>query len=239
MGNANFAWLSHIHHHLSANGIAGVVLANGSMSSMQSGEGDIRRAMIQNGAVDAMVALPTQLFFGTQIPACLWILAKDKSNGHAAGRSLRDRRGEVLFIDARKMGALVSGSRKQKELSGDEIARIAGTYHAWRGETPDAPYADKAGFCASVANAEIERHNFVLTPSRYIGAGAVEDDVEVFEEKFSRLMADLRGHFAEGRRLEAEIEARLTWFEGGEDRSGLARLIDWDDVAVASRMIAR
>lgn len=209
VGNANFAWLSHIHHHLSANGIAGVVLANGSMSSMQSGEGDIRRAMIQNGAVDAMVALPTQLFFGTQIPACLWILAKDKSNGHAAGRTLRDRRGEVLFIDARKMGALVSGSRKQKELSTDEIARIAGTYHAWRGETPDAPYADQAGFCAAVPVAEIERHNFVLTPGRYVGAGAVEDDGEVFEEKFTRLMADLRGHFAEGRRLEAEIEARL------------------------------
>ena len=209
VGNANFAWLSHIHHHLSANGIAGVVLANGSMSSMQSGEGDIRRAMIQNGAVDAMVALPTQLFFGTQIPACLWILAKDKSNGHAAGRTLRDRRGEVLFIDARKMGALVSGSRKQKELSEDEIARIAGTYHAWRGETPEAPYADQAGFCAAVTNAEIERHNFVLTPGRYVGAGAVEDDGEVFEEKFTRLMTDLRGHFAEGRRLEAEIEVRL------------------------------
>mgnify|MGYP003627951859 CR=1 FL=1 len=209
VGNANYAWLSHIHHHLSANGIAGVVLANGSMSSMQSGEGDIRRAMIENDAVDAMVALPTQLFFGTQIPACLWILAKDKSNGHAAGRTLRDRREEVLFIDARKMGMLVPGSRKQKEFSVEEIAKIASTYHAWRGETPDAPYADEAGFCASASVEEIEKHNFVLTPGRYVGAGAVEDDGEVFEEKFTRLMGELRGHFAEGRRLEGEIEAQL------------------------------
>ncbi|WP_435988750.1 N-6 DNA methylase [Sulfitobacter sp. SH24] len=209
VGNANFAWLSHIYHHLSANGIAGVVLANGSMSSMQSGEGDIRRAMIENDAVDAMVALPTQLFFGTQIPACLWILAKDKSNGHAAGRTLRDRREEVLFIDARKMGALVPGSRKQKEFSSEEIAKIADTYHGWRGELGEDAYTDEAGFCASVTVDDIAKHGFVLTPGRYVGAGAVEDDGEVFEEKFTRLMGELRGHFSEGRRLEAEIEARL------------------------------
>lgn len=208
-GNANFAWMAHVHHHLSANGIAGVVMANGSMSSMQSGEGDIRKAMVQQDAVDAIVALPGQLFFGTQIPACLWILAKDKSNGQAAGRTLRDRRQEVLFIDARKMGALIPGSRKQKQLSPDEIGKIAGAYHAWRGELGDDAYADEPGFCKTATIDEIETHNFVLTPGRYVGAGAVEEDAEAFVEKFDRLMGELREQFAEGRRLEAEIEAKL------------------------------
>ncbi len=184
-------------------------MANGSMSSMQSGEGDIRKAMVEQDAVDCMLALPGQLFFGTQIPACLWFLAKDKSNGTAAGGKLRDRRGEVLFIDARKMGALIEGSRKQKELSEDEIAKIAATYHAWRGEETEEPYTDEPGFCASVKVEEIAKHNYVLTPGRYVGAGAVEEDDEPFEEKFARLRAELQGHFEEGRRLEAEIEARL------------------------------
>ena len=209
VGNANFAWLAHIHHHLSASGVAGVVLANGSMSSMQSGEGDIRRAMVQGDAVDAMVALPGQLFFGTQIPACLWILARDKSNGVARDAKLRDRRGEVLFIDARKMGALIPGSRKQKELSEAEIARIAQAYHAWRGEPDAGTYEDAPGFCKAASHAEIEAHNFVLTPGRYVGAGAAEADDEPFEEKFARLKDDLMAQFAEGRRLEAEIAARL------------------------------
>lgn len=209
VGNANFAWLSHIHHHLSASGIAGVVLANGSMSSMQSGEGDIRRAMVQADAVDAMVALPGQLFFGTQIPACLWILAKDKSNGIARDAKLRDRRGEVLFIDARKMGALIPGSRKQKQLSPEEIARIAGAYHAWRGEPEAGGYADVPGFCKAASVEEIAGHNFVLTPGRYVGAGAAEEEDEPFEEKFTRLREELLEQFAEGRRLEGEIEARL------------------------------
>jgi type I restriction enzyme M protein len=208
-GNANFAWMAHVHHHLSANGIAGVVMANGSMSSMQSGEGDIRKAMVQQDAVDAIVALPGQLFFGTQIPACLWILAKDKSNGQAAGRTLRDRRQEVLFIDARKMGALIPGSRKQKQLSEEEIGKIAGAYHAWRGEMGDDAYADEPGFCKAARIDEIEQHNFVLTPGRYVGAGAAEEDGEPFVEKFDRLMGELREQFAEGRRLEAEIEAKL------------------------------
>jgi type I restriction enzyme M protein len=209
VGNANFAWLSHIHHHLTANGVAGVVLANGSMSSMQSGEGDIRRAMVEADAVDAMVALPGQLFFGTQIPACLWILAKDKSNGTAKGAKLRDRRGEVLFIDARKMGALIPGSRKQKELSPEEIARIATTYHAWRGEPDAGAYADVPGFAKSATRDEITAHNFVLTPGRYVGAGAAEEDDEPFEEKFARLQDELMAQFAEARRLEAEIATRL------------------------------
>jgi type I restriction enzyme M protein len=209
VGNANFGWIQHIHHHLSASGIGGVVMANGSMSSMSGGEGDIRRALVEGDAIDAMVALPGQLFYGTQIPACLWIMAKDKSNGIAKDAKLRDRRGEVLFIDARKMGALVPGSRKQKELSEAEIAKIATAYHAWRGEPDAGTYADEAGFCKSASLDEIAKHNFVLTPGRYVGAGATEDDGEPFDEKFERLMGELRGQFAEGRRLEAEIEALL------------------------------
>ncbi|MCV2870386.1 type I restriction-modification system subunit M [Defluviimonas sp. WL0002] len=209
VGNANFGWIQHIYAHLSATGIGGVVMANGSMSSMSGGEGDIRRALVEGGAVDAMVALPGQLFYGTQIPACLWILAKDKSNGIAKDAKLRDRRGEVLFIDARKMGALVPGSRKQKELSEDEVARIARAYHAWRGEPDAGAYEDEPGFCKAASLEEIAKHNFVLTPGRYVGAGAAEEDGEPFEEKFERLMGELRAQFAEGRRLEAEIEARL------------------------------
>lgn len=209
VGNANFAWIQHIYAHLSSKGVGGVVMANGSMSSMSGGEGDIRRALVEGDAVDAMVALPGQLFYGTQIPACLWILAKDKSNGIAKDKKLRDRRGEVLFIDARKMGALVPGSRKQKELCEVEVARIAQAYHAWRGEPDAGDYEDEPGFCKAASLSEIEKHNFVLTPGRYVGAGAAEDDGEPFEEKFERLMVTLREQFAEGRRLEVEIEARL------------------------------
>ena len=209
VGNANFAWLQHIHAHLSASGIGGVVLANGSMSSMSGGQGEIRHAMVEGDAVDAMVALPGQLFYGTQIPACLWILAKDKSNGIAKDVRLRDRCGEVLFSDARRMGALVPGSRKQKELSREEIQKIATAYHAWRGEPDAGVYEDVAGFCKSATTEEIVKHNFVLTPGRYVGAGEVEDDGEPFEEKFPRLMGQLRGQFAEGRRLEKAIEDRL------------------------------
>lgn len=209
VGNANFAWMAHIHHHLSANGIGGVVMANGSMSSMQSGEGEIRRSMVKQDAVDCVVALPGQLFFGTQIPACLWFLAKDKSNGNAAGGKLRDRRGEVLFIDARKMGALIPGSRKQKHFSVEEISKIAETYHAWRGESTAGSYEDEPGFCASVTEEGIAKHNYVLTPGRYVGAGAVEEDDELFNDKFARLRSELQEQFVEGRRLEAEIEARL------------------------------
>ncbi|MFC0161755.1 DNA methyltransferase [Mameliella alba] len=223
VGNANFAWMQHIHDKLSATGVAGVVMANGSMSSMSSGEGDIRRAMVEpktikhkdgrteivGDIVDAMIALPGQLFYGTQIPACIWILAKDRSNGIAKDAKLRDRRGEVLFIDARKMGALVPGSRKQKELSREEIERIANTYHAWRGEPSAGNYLDEPGFCKAASMEEISKHNYVLTPGRYVGAGAAEEDVEPFEEKFDRLTAELRSQFADGRRLEKTIEAQL------------------------------
>lgn len=209
VGNANYAWLQHIHAHLSSNGHAGVVLANGSMSSLSNGEGDIRKAMVQGDAVDCMVALPNQLFYGTQIPACLWILAKNKKHGTAKGATLRNRTGEILFIDARKMGALIPGSRKQKELSEDEIARIARVYHAWRGETDAGIYVDEPGFCKSTSLVEIEQHNFILTPGRYVGAGALDEDEEPFEEKFARLIATLHTQFTTRRQMEVEIETQL------------------------------
>ncbi len=209
VGNANFAWIQHVYAHLSAIGVAGVVMANGSMSSMSGGEGEIRRALVEGEAVDCMVALPGQLFFGTQIPACLWILAKDKSNGIAKDAKLRDRRGEILFIDARKMGALIPGSRKQKELAPEEIEKIARAYHAWRGEPDAGDYGDEPGFCKAASYEEIEKHSFVLTPGRYVGAGAADEDDEPFEEKFERLVTALHEQFAEGRDLEEEIKTLL------------------------------
>ena len=139
-GNANFAWVQHFIHHLAPTGIAGFVLANGSMSTNQSGEGEIRRSIIEADLVDCMVALPGQLFYSTQIPVCLWFLARDRRNGR-----FRDRRGETLFIDARKMGTLVD--RTHRELTDDDVAKIAGTYHAWRGDEGAGEYADVPGFC--------------------------------------------------------------------------------------------
>lgn len=207
-GNANYAWLAHIYHHLAPRGTAGVVLANGSMSSQSSGEGEIRQRMIEKDAVDCMVALPGQLFYSTQIPACLWFLARDKSaNGH------RDRRGEVLFIDARKLGTMVD--RTRREFSADDIAKITATYHAWRCK-PEAleanglaPYEDVPGFCASVSNADIAKQGHVLTPGRYVGAEDIEDDGIPFTDKFAALRATLEEQFAQGRELEAQIEAAL------------------------------
>jgi type I restriction enzyme M protein len=207
VGNANYAWLQHIYHHLAPNGTAGVVLANGSMSSQQSGEGEIRKAMLEADVVDCMVALPGQLFYSTQIPACLWILAKGRSNGLVRKTRLRDRRGQVLFIDARNMGVMVD--RTRRELTDEEIRKIADTYHAWRGEKDAGEYADVPGFCKSATLDEIRRHDHVLTPGRYVGAATQEDDGEPFTEKMARLAAQWRQQRAEAARLDAAIEANL------------------------------
>ncbi len=208
VGNANYAWLQHIYHHLAPNGTAGVVLANGSMSSNQSGEGEIRKAMLEADVVDCMVALPGQLFYSTQIPACLWILAKGRSNGLVRKTRLRDRRGQVLFIDARNMGVMVD--RTRRELTDEEIRKIADTYHAWRGEKDAGEYADVPGFCKSATLDEIRsKHDYVLTPGRYVGAAAQEDDGEPFEVKMARLAAQWREQRAEAARLDAAIEANL------------------------------
>ena len=196
-GNANYAWLQHILHHLGPRGQAGVVLANGSMSSNQNSEGDIRRAMVEADVVEVMVALPPQLFFNTQIPACLWFLAKDKSKGG------RDRRGEVLFIDARKLGRLET--RVNRVLDGEDVARIGGTVHRWRQDGEDGadePYADVPGFCRAVKLAEVAEHGYVLTPDRYVGAEATDDDDEAFNEEMAEQMA-------KGVELDAVIREKL------------------------------
>ena len=210
VGNANYAWLQHIYHHLAPNGTAGVVLANGSMSSNQSGEGDIRKAMLEADAVDCLVALPGQLFYSTQIPACLWFLSRNKN----PGKGLRDRRGHVLFIDARKMGVLVD--RTRRELTDEEVQKIADTYHAWRGEKDVGEYADVAGFCKSSSMDDIRKHGHVLTPGRYVGAADVEDDSEPFTEKMLRLSAQWREQRMEAAKLEAAIKTNLKEIGYGE-----------------------
>jgi type I restriction enzyme M protein len=204
VGNANFAWLQHIYHHLTPDGFGGTVLANGSMSSNSGVEGEIRKAMIEGDAVDCMVALPNQLFFGTQIPVCLWILARNKGGGENGSRTLRNRKGEILFLDARKLGHMVS--RVQRELSTEDIQKIAGTYHTWR---EGNAYADVAGFCKSASLEEIRAHGHVLTPGRYVGAEDIEDDGEPFEEKMPRLGAELNAQFAESAKLETPIRNNL------------------------------
>ena len=203
VGNANYAWLQHIHHHLAPNGTAGVVLANGSMSSAQSGEGTIRRAMVEGDVVDCMIALPGQLFYSTQIPACLWFLAGNKNTGDG----WRDRRGEVLFIDARMLGHMVD--RTRREFADGDISRVASTYHAWRGEPDAGDYEDAAGFCKAVTLDEIGKHGHVLTPGRYVGAAAVEDDGVPFEERFAELRKTLAGQFAEAEKLTELIQRKL------------------------------
>ncbi|BAO36763.1 TPA: SAM-dependent DNA methyltransferase [Serratia marcescens] len=210
VGNANFAWLQHIYHHLAPNGTAGVVLANGSISSNQSGEGDIRKAMIEADTVDCMVSLPGQLFYSTQIPACLWFLARNKN----PGKGLRDRRGQMLFIDARKLGVLVD--RTRRELTDEDIQKIAGTYHAWRGEEGAGEYADVSGFCKSALLEEIQKHGHVLTPGRYVGAVEQEDDSEPFEEKMLRLSVQWREQRAAADKLDVVIEANLKELGYGE-----------------------
>jgi len=162
-GNGNYAWVQHFIHHLAPNGVAGFVLANGSLSSKTSGEGEIRRRLVEANLVDCIVAMPEKLFFNTGIPVCLWFVAKNRANGR-----FRDRRGEVLFIDARKLGTMES--RTLRVMSPEDTARVAGTYHAWRNATADPVYADVPGFCRSAKIEEIASHDFVLTPGRYVGA---------------------------------------------------------------------
>jgi len=202
-GNANFAWVQHFIHHLAPTGLAGFVLANGSMSSNQSGEGDIRKNIIEADLVDCMVALPGQLFYSTQIPVCLWFIARDKKN-----KRFRDRRGETLFIDARQLGTMVD--RVHRELTAADIRRIADTYHAWRGDKDcQQQYEDIPGFCKAATLEDIRRHNHILTPGRYVGAAPVQEDGEPFEEKMARLVAQLREQQAEAAKLDAIIAANL------------------------------
>jgi type I restriction enzyme M protein len=200
--NANYAWVQHFIHHLAPTGLAGFVLANGSMSSNQSGEGEIRKAIIEADLVDCMVALPGQLFYSTQIPVCLWFLARNKKNGR-----FRDRRGETLFIDARKLGSMVD--RTHRELTDDDLAKIAGTYHGWRGDKGAGKYADVPGFCMATKLDDIRKHGHVLTPGRYVGARAAEEDGEPFEEKMKRLATTLRLQQAEAAKLDAAITTNL------------------------------
>ena len=187
-GNANFAWVQHFVHHLSPRGVAGFVLANGSLSSQQGGEGGIRRSMIVDDIVDCVVALPAQLFYSTQIPVCLWFIARDRSTSGG----LRDRRGEVLFIDARSIGSMVD--RTHRELTESDIASVADVYHLWRGESEDE-YSDIAGFCRAAPTDEVLRHHGVLTPGRYVGSAEDEDDGEPLEMKIERLTAAISEYF--------------------------------------------
>lgn len=199
-GNANFAWVQHFVYHLAPSGTAGFVLANGSLSSKTGGEGEIRRKLVEADLVDCVVALPDKLFFNTGIPVSLWFVSKNRhGNGH------RERRGETLFIDARKLGSMMS--RKLRELTDADISKIADTYHSWRNH--DGGYEDVSGFAKSVELDEIAKHDFVLTPGRYVGAGDAMADVEPFDERIERLTNELYAEFERGREFESEIRSRL------------------------------
>ncbi|BAK84647.1 type I restriction-modification system subunit M [Komagataeibacter medellinensis] len=204
-GNANFAWVQLFIRHLAPHGVAGFVLANGSLSSQQSGEGDIRRAIIEADLVDCIVSLPGQLFSTTQIPVCLWFLARDKSNGLVKDKTLRDRRRETLFIDARGLGTMQS--RTLKVLSEADIAKVADTYHAWREK--GGRYVDEPGFSSMATTAEIAGKCYVLTPGRYVGTVAADEEDETFDAKMQRLTATLREQMAEGAKLDERIRSAL------------------------------
>ena len=234
VGNANFAWVQHFLYHLAPRGTAGFVLANGSMSSIQSGEGEIRKNLIEADLVDCIIALPGQLFRSTQIPACLWFLRRGRDSG--------ERIDETLFIDARKLGHMID--RTRRDLSPEDIARIADTYHAWRGHSRHyhenssqthtvipakagiqrgegavgSDYTDTPGFCKSATLEEVRKHGHVLTPGRYVGAEPQPDDGEPFEDKMARLTAQWREQQAEAQRLDAAIEANLTRLGFGDGR---------------------
>ncbi len=199
--NANFAWVQHFIHHLSPTGTAGFVLANGSMSSNTSGEGEIRKKIVKADMVDCMVALPSQLFYNTMIPACLWFISKDKKD-----HNFRDRRKSILFIDARNMGKMID--RRNRELTDEDIKKISETYHAWRGENK-LKYQDIQGFCKSASFEEVEKHDFILTPGRYVGAVEEDEDSEPFEEKMAKLTKELSEQFKESDKLESEIKKNL------------------------------
>jgi len=200
-GNANFAWVQHFIYHLSPRGTAGFVLANGSLSSKSSGEGDIRRKLVEADLVDCIVAMPDRLFFNTGIPVSLWFVSRDRI-GNADHRA---RKGEVLFIDARKLGTMVN--RRLRELSEGDIQQIAGAYHAWRNH--DGGFEDVAGFAKAASLNDIEQHNFVLTPGRYVGSEEAEADDEPIADKIERLTKELFAEFDRGRELEAQLRLRL------------------------------
>lgn len=205
--NANYAWLQHIWHKLNAGGTAAVVLANGSMSSNTGGENTIRQAMVESGAVAAMLALPANLFHGTAIPVCVWILAKDKGAGV---RGKNDRKGEVLFIDARNMGHMIN--RTERVFSDEDVAQIAGAWHSWRGTDSDlntGEFEDVAGFCKSVSVEEIAAQDWALTPGRYVGSAEVEDDGEPLDIQIARLREQLLVQFAESERLAQVVKENL------------------------------
>jgi len=201
-GNANFAWLQHFISKLAPGGTAGIVLANGSMSSDTSTEGEIRKNLIENDLVDCMVSLPTQLFYNTQIPACLWFLARNKTNG-----KFRNRANEVLFIDARELGTMIS--RRQKELTQEDIVRIGEIYHTWRSKDWEKKYKDVPGLCKSVSIDEIRKNNHILTPGRYIEFKEEEDDGVAFEEKMKKLTLELKEQMTKAKELDDEIKRNL------------------------------
>lgn len=200
VNNANYAWIQHMIHHLAPTGIAGFVLANGSLSSNTSGEGEIRKSLIQNGLVDCIVALPSQLFYTTQIPACLWFVSRDRYD-----HKFRNRHDEILFIDARKMGIMVT--RKNRELTEEDLEKITGVYHAWR--TINGKYKDVKGFCKAAKIEEVEKNEFILTPGRYVGNDIVEDDDEIFEEKMTEITIKLSDQFKKSKELEDRIKKNL------------------------------
>lgn len=211
-GNANYAWIMHMLSKLSENGTAGFVLANGSMSSQTSGEGELRKQFVENDLVDCMIALPGQLFYTTQIPVCLWFMTKSKKEDSAHG--YRNRQGETLFIDARRMGAMID--RTQKELTEEDIAEIARTYHAWRGEEKDGKYEDIDGFCKAATLEELRKHDYVLTPGRYVGIPEEEDDGVPFEEKMETLTETLYAQMKESEKLDEVIRKNLEVLGYGE-----------------------
>ena len=200
VGNANFAWLQHFIYHLAPTGQAGVVLAKGALTSKTGGEGEIRKALIENGLIDCIVNLPAKLFLNTQIPAALWFLSRNRNNG-----KFRDRHDEILFIDARNLGHMIN--RRTRELSREDIQKIASTYHNWR--NPDGNYEDVPGFCASVSIEKVRALDYVLTPGRYVGLPNNDDDFD-FNERFTALKAELEEQLKEEARLNEIILENLS-----------------------------